>query len=48
MTPTDLGSLLPPNSGWALESANAINDAGQIVGAGTINGAFHGFRLTCS
>jgi probable HAF family extracellular repeat protein len=49
-TPTDLGSLLPAGSGWVLESAYAINDAVpvQIAGVGTINGAEHGFRLTCS
>ena len=49
-TPTDLGLLLPPNSGWDLGIAYAINDAvpAQIVGVGSINGAFHGFRLTCS
>jgi probable HAF family extracellular repeat protein len=47
-TPTDLGSLLPPGSGWVLESAYAINDAGQIAGIGSFNGAEHGFRLTCS
>jgi probable HAF family extracellular repeat protein len=47
-TPTDLGDLLPTNSGWRLGTANAINDAEQIVGVGRINGAQHGFRLTCS
>ncbi len=31
---SDLDSLLPANSGWHLFSANAINDKGQIVGAG--------------
>jgi probable HAF family extracellular repeat protein len=48
-TPTDLGSLLPSGSGWVLEIAYAINDAGQIVGVGYINnGPDHGFRLSCS
>jgi probable HAF family extracellular repeat protein len=47
-TPTYLGVLLPSGSPWALLSAYAINDAGQIVGFGTINGAVHGFRLTCT
>jgi probable HAF family extracellular repeat protein len=49
-TPTDLGGLLPSGSPWALGVAYAINDAVpvQIVGIGTINGAQHGFRLTCS
>jgi uncharacterized membrane protein len=48
-TPTDLGGLLSPNSGWVLGAANAINDAGLIVGVGYINNSpEHGFRLTCS
>jgi probable HAF family extracellular repeat protein len=50
-TPTDLGALLPPGSGWVLEIAYAINDAVpvQIVGTGNINnGPNHGFRLSCS
>lgn len=34
----DLNSLLPPNSGWHLDLASFINDAGQIVGAGSFNG----------
>jgi probable HAF family extracellular repeat protein len=35
---TDLNSLIPPGSGWVLNSSAAINDAGQIVGDGTYNG----------
>jgi probable HAF family extracellular repeat protein len=35
-TTTDLNSLLPSGSGWTLTQANAINDAGQVVGTGTI------------
>src|SRR5262249_24620280 len=31
----DLNSLIDPNSGWQLNSVSAINDAGQIVGAGS-------------
>jgi probable HAF family extracellular repeat protein len=42
----DLNSLLPPGSGWALTSANAINDAGQIVGEGTVKGQRRGFLMT--
>jgi probable HAF family extracellular repeat protein len=42
---TDLNSSLPLNSGWVLNSANAINDSGQIVGLGTLNGQTHGFLL---
>jgi probable HAF family extracellular repeat protein len=45
----DLNSLLAPNSGWTLISANAINDAGQITGIG-INGSGqeHAFLLQLS
>jgi probable HAF family extracellular repeat protein len=32
----DLNSLIPPNSGWTLEGAAAINDAGVIVGGGSL------------
>jgi len=42
----DLNSLIPPNSGWFLSTANAINNAGQITGQGTINGESHAFLLT--
>ena len=34
---TDLNSLINPNSGWVLQGATSINDAGQIVGMGTID-----------
>lgn len=30
----DLNRLIPPGSGWVLMRANAINDAGQIIGIG--------------
>lgn len=43
---TDLNALLPPHSGWTLESAAGINDRGQIVGSGTHNGRLRGFLLT--
>ncbi len=42
---TDLNTLIPSGSGWVLENATGINDLGQIVGTGTFNGAFAGFRL---
>ena len=42
----DLNTLLPADSGWVLQSANAINDAGQIVGEGTLNGEPRAFLLT--
>jgi probable HAF family extracellular repeat protein len=37
-TMTDLNTLLPPNSGWQLQAATAINDSEQIVGYGLLNG----------
>jgi probable HAF family extracellular repeat protein len=42
----NLNSLLCPNSGWTLSAAVSINDAGQIVGDGTLNGQAHAFLLT--
>ena len=41
-----LGGLLPPNSGWQLLEANDINDRGEIVGMGRINGEDHAYLLT--
>jgi probable HAF family extracellular repeat protein len=41
----NLNSLIDPASGWTLERANAINDAGQIVGYGTLNGQTEAFLL---
>jgi uncharacterized protein (TIGR03437 family) len=42
----DLATLVNNATGWNLAYATALNDAGQIVGAGTINGAIHVFLLT--
>ncbi|HLK22200.1 MAG TPA: hypothetical protein VKT81_24805 [Bryobacteraceae bacterium] len=42
----DLNRLLINGSGWQLNSATGINDAGQIVGTGTINQQQHAFLLT--
>jgi probable HAF family extracellular repeat protein len=42
----DLNLLIPPGSGWLLSAAYDINDAGQIVGNGTIGGQGHAFLLT--
>lgn len=42
----DLNTLIPRNSGWVLSEATGINDAGQIVGSGTIHGNEHAFLLT--
>lgn len=38
--------LIPNNTGWQLETALAINDAGEIVGFGQLNGEVRGFLLT--
>ena len=43
---TDLNALLPAHSGWVLESANGINDRGQIVGTGLHGGLRRAFVLT--
>ena len=45
-TMVDLNSLLPPASGWVLQRALTINDAGEITGTGTFNGTPSGFKLT--
>ncbi len=42
----DLNTVLYNNPGWTLTAATAINDSGQIVGDGTINGQAHAFLLT--
>jgi uncharacterized membrane protein len=42
----DLNSLIPPNSGWKLELAQAIGSDGTITGYGTFNGQFAAFALT--
>jgi probable HAF family extracellular repeat protein len=44
-TMTDLNTLIDPASGWTLRAAEGINDAGQIVGCGYINGQTHAFLL---
>jgi probable HAF family extracellular repeat protein len=43
---TDLNTLIPKGSPWYLLQALSINDAGQIVGYGTINGDVHAFIAT--
>lgn len=43
---TDLNTRIPANSGWTLDSANGVNDAGQIVGNGHLYGSPHAFLLT--
>ena len=42
----NLNDLLPANSGWILTDTWGINDAGQIVGNGTLNGQPRGYVLT--
>jgi probable HAF family extracellular repeat protein len=42
----DLNKLIPAGSGWMLQEAYGINNAGQIVGTGMHNGQEHGFLLT--
>jgi probable HAF family extracellular repeat protein len=44
----DLNTLIPPDSGWTLFEATAINDAGQIVGTGQLPGydIIHAYLLT--
>jgi probable HAF family extracellular repeat protein len=42
---TDLNSFLPPDSGWQLNGAHAINDAGEIVGYGVHDGGSHAFLM---
>jgi len=42
----DLMTLLPEKSGWSRLGADDINDYGQIVGTGTINGESHAFLMT--
>jgi probable HAF family extracellular repeat protein len=45
-TMTDLNTLLPGGSGWVLQSAKSINNGGQIVGYGTLNGETRAFVLS--
>lgn len=39
----DMNALIPAGSGWDLTGAQAVNEPGQIVGAGTINNQTHAF-----
>jgi hypothetical protein len=41
----DLNDLIPPDSGWKLVDAYAINGSGQIVGAGYKDGLLQAFLL---
>lgn len=42
----ELNSLVPENSGWDLTWAFDVNNRGQIVGYGVLNGNFRAFLLT--
>jgi hypothetical protein len=44
----DLNNLIPPGSGWTLFTADAINEAGEIVGTGARAGyaSARGYKLT--
>jgi probable HAF family extracellular repeat protein len=42
----DLNDAVTPGSGWELWRATAINDSGQIVGFGSLNGEQQAFMLT--
>jgi len=42
----NLDNLVAPGSGWALQGAGDINDAGQITGAGIHNGKIRAFLAT--
>lgn len=42
----DLNGLIPSGTGWTLDTAYGINNAGQIVGYGDLNKQTHGFLLT--
>ncbi len=42
-TMTDMNTLLPQGSPWYLLQACSVNNSGQIIGAGIINGEVHAF-----
>src|SRR5262249_18401596 len=42
----NLNNLIDCRLGWRLREATGINDNGQIVGWGELNGQIHAFRLT--
>lgn len=41
----DLNTLIPPDLGWELVVARGINNRGEIVGAGFLNGTLHAYVL---
>lgn len=44
-TMLNLNSLIPPDTGWVLTNATAINDANEIAGSGLFNGEPRAFLL---
>lgn len=44
----DLNGTIDPSLGWVLTLASGINNAGQIIGQGLLNGQPRAFRLTPS
>jgi uncharacterized membrane protein len=42
----NLNTLIAPGSGWVIDNALAISDAGHITGQGRLNGVQHAFLLT--
>ncbi len=42
----DVWSQVANAAGWTIQRAYDINDNGQIIGTGTLNGVMHGFLLT--
>jgi uncharacterized protein (TIGR03437 family) len=45
-TMIDLNTRIPAGSGWTLTGASGINDQGQVVGTGIVNGHAHAYLLT--
>lgn len=41
----DLNQLLPVNSGWTIDAAYGINDSGDVVSIGTLNGQSYAVEL---
>jgi probable HAF family extracellular repeat protein len=41
-----LNDLIPDGTGWVLQYADGVNDRGEIVGTGTLNGIDRAFILT--
>jgi probable HAF family extracellular repeat protein len=42
----NLNDMIPANSGWVLSDATGINNRGQIVGTGELNGVGAAFLLS--